>query len=96
MRFACFFLARPQAVEHGERLALLPALLGRLARRLAQVIAMQHHALAVEGEHHHRLLRDRLARRRAAVLVEGVEVLGRAGHQLVESTTGAVAVGGRG
>ena len=54
---------------------------------------MQHHALAVEGEHHHRLVGDRLARRRTAVLVEGVEVLGRASDQLFRLTLGHIGPG---
>ena len=49
---------------------------------------MQHHALAVEGEHHHRLVSDRLARRRSARRVEGVEVLSRASDQLFRLTLG--------
>ena len=49
---------------------------------------MQHHALAVEGQHDHRPLGRRLALRRAARLVEGVEVLSRANHQLFGLTLG--------
>ena len=88
MRLACFFSPGLQAVERGETLALLPAPLGRLARRLAQVLVMQHYALAVEGEHHNRLVGDRLARRRSARRVEGVEVLSRASDQLFRLTLG--------
>jgi len=50
---------------------------GRLARRRAQVLAMQHHALPVEGAHDNRLVGGRLGRRRTADLVEDVEVLSR-------------------
>ena len=67
---------------------MLTALLGRLARRLAQVLAMQHDALAVEGEHDNRPLGGRLAILRTARLVEGVEVLSRANHQLLRLTLG--------
>ena len=49
---------------------------------------MQHHALAVEGEHDNRPLGGRLALRRTARLVEGVEVLGRASRQLFRLTLG--------
>ena len=78
-RRQCFF--SPGRRRLNELLALPPAPLGRLARRLAQVLVMQHHALAVEGEHHNRLVSDRLARRRSARRVEGVEVLSRASDQ---------------
>ena len=81
-------LPRLQALERGERLPLLPTLLGRPPRRLTQIVAMQHHALAVEGEHDDRPLGGRLALRRTARLVEGVEVLGRASHQLFRLTLG--------
>ena len=49
---------------------------------------MQHHALAVEGQHDHRPLGRRLAIRRTARLVEGVEVLSRPNHQLFRLTLG--------
>ena len=49
---------------------------------------MQHHTLAVEGEHDDRPLGGRLALGRTARLVEGVEVLGRASHQLFRLTLG--------
>ena len=81
-------LARLEALEPGELLPVLTALLGRLARRRAQVLAMQHHALAVEGEHDNRPLGGRLAILRTARLVEGVEVLSRANHQLLRLTLG--------
>ena len=72
---------------------MLPALLGRLARRLAQILAMQHDALAVEGEHDNRPLGWRLALLRTACLVEGVEVLSRANHQLFRLTLGHLCSG---
>ena len=81
-------LARLETLEPEERLPLPPTLLGRLARRFAQVVTMQHHALAVEGQHDDRPLGKRLAPGRAARLVERVEVLGRASHQLVRLTLG--------
>ena len=81
-------LAQLQALERGERLAVLPALLGRPPRRLPQSVAMQHHALAVEGEHDNRPFGRQLTLGRAARLVEGVEVLGRASHQLFRLTLG--------
>ena len=81
-------LSRLEAMEPGERLPVPPAPLCRLPRRLAQVLAMQHHALAVEGQHDHRPLGRRLAIRRTARLVEGVEVLSRPNHQLFRLTLG--------
>ena len=52
---------------------------------------MQHHALAVEDEHDNRPLGGRLARRRVARLVEGVEILRRTSHQLTVMTGTRVA-----
>ena len=62
-------LARPQAVERGE-CSRCRRRLSAAFSRLAQVLVMQHHALAVEGEHPD--VSDRLARRRSARRVEGV------------------------
>ena len=44
---------------------------------------MQHHTLAVEGEHDHRFVGGRLARRRTQRFVESVEALGHANRQLL-------------
>ena len=65
-----------------------PALLRGLARRLAQVVAMQHHTLAVEGEHDDRPRGRRPAPLGLTRLVEGVEVGSRASHQLFRLTFG--------
>ena len=67
-------LSRLQALERRQALALPPALLGLLARRLAQVPAVQHDTLAVVGRHDDRVVRNRPAGGRLTRLVEGVEV----------------------
>ena len=54
---------------------------------------MQHDALAVESEHDNRPLGWRLALLRTACLVEGVEVLSRANHQLFRLTLGHLCPG---
>ena len=80
--FGVLLLARPQAVERGELLALPPAPLGRLARRPRAGPRDAAPRPCRRGEHHNRLVSDRLARRRSARRVEGVEVLSRASDQL--------------
>ena len=86
-------LSRLQTLEQRQMLPVPPALLGRLARRLAQVVAMQHHALAVEGQHDHRPRGWRPALRGLTRLVEGVEVRSRASHQLFGLTLGYLCPG---
>ena len=88
MRFEYFFSPGLQALERRQALALPPALLGLLARRLAQVLAVQHDTLAVVGQHDDRVVGNRLARGRLTRLVEGVEVHRRPSHQLLRLALG--------
>ena len=81
-------LSRLQTREQRQMLPVPPALLRGLARRLAQVVAMQHHTLAVEGEHDDRPLGRRPAPLGLTRLVEGVEVGSPASHQLFRLTLG--------